>query len=147
MALADVVEEAQEPSATIYSKENFGYFNERLRNLEERCTEKLMLQGFNAENIVMEDYLHMRYDGTDCALMVGPGGDYMSKFLERYQCEFGFTIPDRTIIVDDIRVRGVGKSECATENNKPALSGDAFPEKVLLIPFSFLSFTIKFISR
>ncbi len=29
----------------------------------------------------------------------------------RYKREFGFVIPERTIIVDDIRVRGVGKTD------------------------------------
>jgi len=29
----------------------------------------------------------------------------------RYATEFGFTIPDRSIVVDDIRVRGVGKTQ------------------------------------
>ncbi|GLV36147.1 uncharacterized protein CBL_08640 [Carabus blaptoides fortunei] len=115
MALADVVEEAQEPSATLYSKENLSQFQARLFKLQERCKEKLLQQGFQEENIVMEDYLHMRYEGTDCALMVGPGGDYMDKFLERYQCEFGFTISDRAVIVDDIRVRAAGRSTAAAE--------------------------------
>jgi 5-oxoprolinase (ATP-hydrolysing) len=31
-------------------------------------------------------------------------------FFLRYSTEFGFTIPDRAIIVDDIRVRGTGRS-------------------------------------
>lgn len=60
MALADVVEEAQEPSATLYLEENLSHFQERLLKLQERCKEKLLQQGFQEENIVMEDYLHMR---------------------------------------------------------------------------------------
>ena len=31
-------------------------------------------------------------------------------FSPRYMREFGFTIPDRKIVVDDIRIRAVGKS-------------------------------------
>jgi 5-oxoprolinase (ATP-hydrolysing) len=34
----------------------------------------------------------------------------------RYNREFGFTMPDREVIVDDIRVRGVGKSAVDTES-------------------------------
>ena len=30
--------------------------------------------------------------------------------FHRYSTEFGFTIPDRAIIVDDVRVRGIGRS-------------------------------------
>lgn len=60
MALADVVEEAQEPSATIYETKNLKYCENHLKNLQERCKAKLKLQGFQNENIVMENYLHMR---------------------------------------------------------------------------------------
>jgi len=36
---------------------------------------------------------------------------YSLKLLfARYKHEFGFVIPDRPILIDDIRVRGVGKS-------------------------------------
>jgi len=31
-------------------------------------------------------------------------------FVKQHQQEFGFTLPDRDIIVDDVRVRGIGKS-------------------------------------
>lgn len=64
--------------------------------------------------------------------MVGPGGDYMKKFLDRYQCEFGFTIPDKIIIVDDIRVRGIGRNACVIETEKNSVSGDVVPEQVFI---------------
>ncbi|KAJ8975777.1 hypothetical protein NQ317_008287 [Molorchus minor] len=41
MALADVVHEAQEPCAKIYSQENFHYFDQHLRYLEEECRGEL----------------------------------------------------------------------------------------------------------
>ena len=34
----------------------------------------------------------------------------------RYQCEFGFTIEGRAIVVDDVRVRGIGKSLIHTDS-------------------------------
>uniref|UniRef100_A0A1B6DS29 5-oxoprolinase n=1 Tax=Clastoptera arizonana TaxID=38151 RepID=A0A1B6DS29_9HEMI len=120
MACADVVHEAQEPSAKTYCEENFQNLDDRLFTLEERCRLKLTEQGFSNDQIIMEPFLHLRYIGTDCALMC-PGsesstepsllhGDFKQNFLKRYQSEFGFTIPGRTILVDDIRVRGIGKS-------------------------------------
>lgn len=39
----------------------------------------------------------------------------MISFILRYNTEFGFTLPDRPIIVDDIRIRGVGKAMHETE--------------------------------
>lgn len=118
MALADVVHESQEPSAKTYTKENYSYFDERLESLAAVCREELKSQGFEDDSILFEYYLHMRYDGTDCALMCSPQssktstkhGDFLKTFVNRYQTEFGFTIQNRSVIVDDIRVRGIGKS-------------------------------------
>lgn len=136
MALADVVHEAQEPSAKTYASENFEYFEQRLDALGKECVEALTKQGFNKNSIVLEPYLHMRYDGTDCALMCGGSpsdksikyGDFAKYFVERYKSEFGFVIQNRNIIVDDIRVRGVGKSDLEEEelreisNDPPKMS-------------------------
>jgi 5-oxoprolinase (ATP-hydrolysing) len=35
---------------------------------------------------------------------------YGKAFIKQHQQEFGFTLPDRDIIVDDVRVRGIGKT-------------------------------------
>lgn len=59
-------------------------------------------------------------------------------FFFRYQREFGFTIPQRPIIVDDIRVRGVGKS--AIEINQRISDATELPkaEKVYFLMSKFL---------
>jgi 5-oxoprolinase (ATP-hydrolysing) len=38
-------------------------------------------------------------------------GGYLESFEERYLTEFGFTLKNRDVIVDDVRVRGIGESE------------------------------------
>jgi hypothetical protein len=40
----------------------------------------------------------------------------MGAWFYRYQCEFGFTIEGRVIVVDDVRVRGTGKSLIHTDS-------------------------------
>uniref|UniRef100_A0A5F8H024 5-oxoprolinase, ATP-hydrolysing n=1 Tax=Monodelphis domestica TaxID=13616 RepID=A0A5F8H024_MONDO len=71
--------------------------------------------------IQTEKFLHLRYQRTDCALMVSARrhpptpyssqeGDFGTAFTERYQEEFGFIIPERPVLVDDVRVRGMGLS-------------------------------------
>lgn len=41
----------------------------------------------------------------------------------RYQNEFGFTLADRDVIVDDVRVRGVGLSHVPEEIAPPSGKG------------------------
>jgi len=65
----------------------------------------------------------VRYRGTESALMVikptkeeadqeynGEEWAYGKAFVKQHEQEFGFTLPDRDIIVDDVRARGIGKT-------------------------------------
>lgn len=126
MALANVVHESQEPCGLIFNKENVNTIKLLLDKLSQICIEQLKLQGFNEDSIELEPYLHLRYNGTDCALMISPDkegedvpnyGNFMSSFLKRYQKEFGFTLTNRVVIVDDVRVRGCGKAQIPDEPN------------------------------
>ncbi|VVC94662.1 unnamed protein product [Leptidea sinapis] len=133
MALADVVQEAQQPCALVYSKQNYPQLDAQLKALGDTCRKKLRAQGFTDSQIVLEPYLHLRYSGTDCALMVSPApgdsalhtnhGDFYTSFVERYKKEFGFTLSDRDVIVDDVRVRGVGRG--AEDQQVPLVGGGA----------------------
>ncbi|XP_033225027.1 5-oxoprolinase isoform X2 [Belonocnema kinseyi] len=142
MALADVVEEAQEPSIEVYEKESFERLDNRLNNLEQKVKLKLNKQGFPDSQICVEYFLHMRYEGTDCALMVTPSfntnaqeestkhGDFLTTFLQRYKTEFGFTMPKRKIFINDVRVRGIGKSDVIEDPLMPASEQPLKVEKV-----------------
>lgn len=55
---------------------------------------------------------------------------YLLLFVLRYKREFGFIIPDRPIIVDDIRVRATGKAGVQAEKEKPRATTPAIAETV-----------------
>ena len=101
MALADVVHEEQVPSAFTYSEQSLLEMTDTLEELKEKCRVALKAQGFTETQIGLEPFLHMRYQGTDCALMCsGAGGrDFMETFLQRYRTEFGFVLQNRDVIV------------------------------------------------
>lgn len=146
MALADVVEESQEPCAMIYNPENIPSIDSKIRALSKKCTDTLCQQGFAEQHIVVEPFLHMRYDRTDCALMcsseaaigdssspttlaagqaVSAFGDFELSFKKKYKREFGFVLHGRHIIVDDIRVRAVGRA--SVQQSEPLKSGEKQP--------------------
>lgn len=54
-------------------------------------------------------------NAADLSVDVTDYGDFYVSFLKRYQTEFGFVIRGRKVIVDDIRVRGSGKSNTPEE--------------------------------
>lgn len=125
MALADVVDERQEPDSKVWDEKGDAKedLKKKMAELKQKSTAALKDQGFGDESIVFEEYLNMRYRGTESALMVVRpdkedvekefGGDdwaFGKAFVKQHQQEFGFTLPDRDIIVDDVRIRGIGKS-------------------------------------
>ena len=125
MALADVVDESQVPDSKTWSEkgEVVEELKKTMNDLKQKSTAKLRDQGFSDESIVFEEYLNMRYRGTESALMiVKPNAEEAEKyfdsndwefgkaFIKQHEQEFGFALPDRDIIVDDVRARGIGKS-------------------------------------
>jgi 5-oxoprolinase (ATP-hydrolysing) len=94
--------------------------------LEEKARNVLKEQG-NYSSIEIIQYLNMRYHGTDFSIMINItgkndgsllGGDYQLEFERRYKREYGFTIAGRDILVDDLRVRAIGKSDTFSVEEK-----------------------------
>ncbi|XP_055812400.1 5-oxoprolinase 1-like [Solanum dulcamara] len=115
MGLADVVEEAQEPYSAVYGPESVIEASRRETILLKQVKSKLQEQGFGEAIITSETYLNLRYEGTDTAIMVkrpinddGSGGDYAAEFVKLFQREYGFKLQNRSIVICDVRVRGVG---------------------------------------
>ncbi|KAJ6790010.1 hypothetical protein PWT90_03799 [Aphanocladium album] len=125
MALADVVDERQEPESSVWvdGGDVVSDLQSKMEKLKEKSRAALKEQGFEANEIVFEEYLNMRYRGTESALMIvkpteaeakeefdGKDWQFGQAFVKQHRYEFGFTLDERDIIIDDVRVRGIGKS-------------------------------------
>ncbi|GAA47518.1 5-oxoprolinase [Clonorchis sinensis] len=143
LALADVVREEQLPCQLLYKPENLRAIGNLITKLVNKATDRLVSEGFDRSRIVTEAFLHMRYEGTDGALMcqanqvnnhsekaVPPYGDFEASFVERYKREFGFTLSNRNIVVDDVRVRGRAVSTAASVPNIEEAPCGSHPEPV-----------------
>ncbi|KAG2148911.1 Hydantoinase/oxoprolinase-domain-containing protein [Suillus clintonianus] len=117
LALADRAFELQEPSSTFYSVQTRQYLIARLDKLTGDVKAELGRQGFEGDRVRVERMLNMRFEGTDTALMVLPNQndgdgteDFEAAFKRVYKAEFGFLLDTKSIIVDDVKVRGIGKT-------------------------------------
>ncbi|KAF8327936.1 5-oxoprolinase [Cantharellus anzutake] len=122
LALADRAYELQEPSAIVFGDANVTSLKARLDDLSNQVLAALEKQGFTGKRVRVERMLNMRFDGTDTAVMVpqnaeGPNEieigreeDFGEKFNKMYKDQFGFVLEGKDIIVDDIKVRGIGKT-------------------------------------
>ncbi|KAJ5802249.1 uncharacterized protein N7503_004699 [Penicillium pulvis] len=146
MALADVVDENQEPESKTWSDDQGVRQDlmEKMDQLKTKSSHTLREQGFEDESIVYEEYLNMRYRGTESALMIlkpsreeanllfgGEDWAFGKAFVYQHGEEFGFTLPDRDIIVDDVRVRGIGKRFQMSEKTVDAQLRESQPRDLV----------------
>lgn len=125
LMLADAVHEEQEPAAEEYTGHISKLGAERLAHLCEVATQALVRQGYDKSAIVLEEYLNMRYEGTDNAIMIQRDLDvtFDKAFEACYQREFGFVLTGRDMLIDDYRVRAVVQGETLETPPKPANIG------------------------
>ncbi len=128
MGLADVVTEKQKPSAAAYKPETRQQIADELSVLRQEAQEDLKAQGFSDDTIQCTNYVNLRYQGTDTAIMVPEpdDGDYAGAFRTTYNREFGFDLVDRDILVDDLRVRAIGQT--STLSQTPMADSSDSPE-------------------
>lgn len=138
LSVADSVVDKQRPSSAEYSAANKPALVSSLNQLAEDVQNELVGDGFSREDIQLQYFFNMRYEGTDNAVMTrGPVGDkgialasnadqllafdFEASFISKYQREFGFVLQNRAIIIDDVRVRGTISPElvdASTVNSK-----------------------------
>ncbi|KAL1875477.1 hypothetical protein Daus18300_003216 [Diaporthe australafricana] len=120
MALAEVVQEAREPSSETLGEGALMRLEEKFNLLKQRASDGLLAQGITASSIVHEEYLNLRYHGTDTHFMIlhPADGDWLSALEKEHYRELSFTFPrSRRVLVDDVRVRGIGKSGEVTKDS------------------------------
>jgi 5-oxoprolinase (ATP-hydrolysing) len=88
-----------------------------LRELAESARTEVLAQGVAAERVRVAKRVHLRYDGTDSALVVGYGSrDEMARAFEAaYRTRYSFLMPDRGLIVEAVSVEALGRSDAFAE--------------------------------
>ncbi len=109
-------------------------FSETLAPIETRLVEatkqELLNQGLDAGQVTTITRLHLRYEGTDTALILDlDTGDMRKKFEDAHQLQFGFFDQGRAIIVEAISVEAIGRDASVDETppNLPSRDGPATP--------------------
>ncbi len=92
-----------------------------LDRLDAAARAELTGQGVPGERIRAARRVHLRYDGTDTALVVPAGTpEEMTRAFEAsYRRRFSFLMPDRQITVEAVSVELIGGSEPVPEDRPP----------------------------
>jgi 5-oxoprolinase (ATP-hydrolysing) len=89
--------------------------------LAEEARRTLIKQGAEAGRITVRRLLHLRYAGTEAALIVefGPLEAVVQNFTEAHRSRFGFATPERPITVEAVAVEVTAAGEAVQEEHLP----------------------------
>ncbi|HET7526253.1 MAG TPA: hydantoinase B/oxoprolinase family protein [Burkholderiaceae bacterium] len=85
----------------------------RLHELGAAARDELIAQGVGSASIELRERIHVRYQGTDTALVVGFGAidAVRAAFEAAYRQRFAFLMPDRPLVIEAVSVEAVGPGE------------------------------------
>ncbi len=118
MGLADIRSLQEESVESLLSDEDEKGrgLRERVAELEAKVRGAVSKQGVPDEHISVEPQVHIRYEGTNSTIHVPFGvSSIRTEFESLHRRRFGFTMPQRNIIVEAIVVEAVGKSVVLSE--------------------------------
>ena len=86
-----------------------------LSQLGDQTTEELLAQGVAAEGIRIVERVHLRYAGSDSAIIVGfgPLETMKSQFEDAYRKRYSFLMDGKGLVVEAVSVEAIGASEAA----------------------------------
>src|SRR4051794_14026835 len=95
--------------------------------LAEEARRTLIKQGAEAGRITVRRLLHLRYAGTEAALIVefGPLEAVVQNFTEAHRSRFGFATPERPITVEAVAVEVTAAGEAVQEEHLPQRASGA----------------------
>ena len=99
----------------------------RFQSLIDATRDEIASQGILNSDIETECRLHLRYKGTDTALIVDHGGETQVReaFDREHKSRFGFTSPEKPLVIEAIEVESLGGSGAQDEPEHDPVPGEA----------------------
>ncbi|KAL0934416.1 5-oxoprolinase (ATP-hydrolyzing) [Colletotrichum truncatum] len=116
IAQAELQHETLEPYGSKLDEAAKSHVADRLAALKSRVSEELLSQGADADSLVFDESLVLRYFGTDTNLTISKpeDGDYGAMFAATHIREFAFSM-NRDIVIESVKVRGTGSAGAKTQ--------------------------------
>ena len=107
----------------------------RLSALGEGVVGELAAQGVASERISLVRRVHLRYEGTDSAIIVlfDEAAQMKAQFDVAYKKRFSFLMPAKALVVEAVSVEAIGASDAPAESVAPAQlrSGPLAPDETV----------------
>jgi 5-oxoprolinase (ATP-hydrolysing) len=123
MGLADQTAMREQAVEERLAQEALPALASRLAALGEQARAELLAQGVGLARIVLVERVHLRYEGTDSALVVlhGELAAMVAQFEQAYKRRYSFLMPSRALVIEAVSVEAIGRSDAPPE--QPVSSG------------------------
>ncbi|HSR56055.1 MAG TPA: hydantoinase/oxoprolinase family protein, partial [Alphaproteobacteria bacterium] len=112
MGLADLTELREAAVEERFEDRLMATLEEKLDQLSEEARAALREQGVKESDITVNRRVHLRYRGTDTALIIpfAESAEIRDEFEAAHQTRFGFIMTDVPLIAEAVSVEGIGAS-------------------------------------
>ncbi|NEX60580.1 hydantoinase B/oxoprolinase family protein [Noviherbaspirillum galbum] len=113
MGLADQTAMREQALELPLGESVMSILTDKLRALGEEARQDLLSQDVEQSRIRVLERAHLRYDGTDSAIVVGFGtlAAMVEQFEQAYKKRYSFLMPDKQLVIEAISVEAVGVSQ------------------------------------
>ena len=117
MGLADATVMRERSAEVRLEEANESVLGDMLEELARDARSELLRQGLPHDRIRAIRRVHLRYDGTDSALIVDLGTvrDMVAQFETAYRRRYSFLMPGRALIAEAVSVEAIGASDAPAE--------------------------------
>jgi 5-oxoprolinase (ATP-hydrolysing) len=113
MGLADIAALREQTVEAPLAEASRAALDEALDRLAAAAHDAVVAQGVPGERVRVVKRVHLKYDGTDTALVVPHGSvaEMVAEFEATYRGRFSFLMPDRRLIAEAVSVEALGTAE------------------------------------
>ena len=118
MGLADQTAMREQSIERRLADDAIAVLDEALGRLSAEATQDLVSQGVAVERIAVVRRVHLRYEGTDSALIVTAAAlpEMQAAFDAEYLKRYSFLMQQRGLVIEAVSVEAIGKGEAVVEN-------------------------------
>jgi len=100
-----------------------------LAEMETEARSEVEAQGIDAKDITIERRTHVRYEGSHQPLIVpyGSEAEIRQSFAERHQSRYGFSAPDRQLVIEAVAIEAIGPAGNVDQLSAPQTGSLAEP--------------------
>ena len=132
IGLADIIAMREQAVEAPLTEDGLETLAESIVPLERDARAEVTAEGVPPERITAAHRAHLRYQGTDTAVIVGVGSlaDMTAAFEAEYSRRFSFLMPDKPVIVEAVSVEVTGIQPRFDDTDDPARSAQKNPDRV-----------------